>query len=283
MYRDTFVTPPQYFCIEIKISPKMKKMKIVKIITFACLFFTLNACFKKVKDVSSESKPVNHALFDSLLKKHVNNEGLVDYKGFIKDSVKFNQYLDLLSRNHPNEKNWSKDEQLAYWINAYNAFTIKLITQHYPIKSIKDIKKGVPLVSDTWTIDFIKIEGNTYNLNNIEHGIVRPKFNDPRVHSALNCASMSCPKLLNESYKAEKLNEQLDNQMRSFLKDSSRNKITSASKAQVSKLFTWFESDFKKAAPSVIAFINRFSDIKLNNNIKLEYLDYSWNLNEQKS
>jgi hypothetical protein len=256
-------------------------MKILKIAFFFLLFSPFTACFK-VKDVVSNSKPVSHALYDSLLRKYVNDEGLVDYKGFIKDSVAFNGYLNLLSENHPNEKNWSKDERLAYWLNAYNAFTIKLICNYYPVASIKDIKSGIPFVSDTWTIEFFSIEGKKYNLNNIEHGIVRPKFNDPRVHCALNCASMSCPKLLNEAYRAEKLNEQLDAQVRGFLKDTSRNKIISTEKAELSKIFTWFEGDFKKVSPSVIAFINKYSDVKLSEKAKLDYLEYDWKLNEQK-
>jgi Protein of unknown function, DUF547 len=256
-------------------------LKIIKIALFFLFLSPFTACFK-VKEVMSNSKPVNHALYDSLLHKYVNSEGLVDYKGFIKDSVDFNKYLGLLSQNFPNEKNWSKDERLAYWLNAYNAFTIKLICNYYPVKSIKDVKSGIPFVSDTWTIDFIKIEGKMYNLNNIEHGIVRPKFNDPRVHTALNCASMSCPKLLNEAYRAEKLNEQLDAQMRGFLSDKSRNKIVSSEKAELSKIFTWFEGDFKKVSPSVIAFINKYSDVKLNEKAKLDYLEYDWKLNEQK-
>jgi hypothetical protein len=256
-------------------------MKILKITLFFLFFSPFTACFK-VKDVASDSKPINHALYDSLLRKYVNSEGLVDYKGFVKDSVSFNSYLNLLSENYPNEKNWSKDERLAYWLNAYNAFTIKLICKYYPVASIKDIKSGIPFVSDTWTIEFFSIEGKKYNLNNIEHGIVRPKFNDPRVHCALNCASISCPKLLSEAYRAEKLNEQLDAQVRDFLKDPSRNKIISTEKAELSKIFTWFEGDFKKVSPSVIAFINKYSEVKMNEKAKLDYMEYDWKLNEQK-
>ena len=215
----------------------------MKSIKFLCLTFLLVACqsFSTVNDNTvSESKPISHDIFNSLLEKHVNSAGLVDYKSFIKDSIQFNKYLDLLSTHLPNEKNWSRDERLAYWINAYNAFTIKLIMNHYPVKSIKDIKKGIPMVSDTWTIDFIIIEGKKYNLNNIEHGIVRPKFNDPRVHFALNCASMGCPPLLNHAYTAEKLNVQLDSQAKRFINDGVHNKIISPNKANLSKIFSWF-------------------------------------------
>lgn len=255
-------------------------MKILKFLIILLSFSSLQSCIK-VRDYNSESKPINHAIFDSLLKKYVNEEGYVNYKGFLKDSVQFNSYLDLLSRNHPNEKNWSKEDRLAYWINAYNAFTIKLICNYYPVKSIKDIKSGIPFVSDTWTISFIKIEGKTYNLNDIEHGIIRPKFNDPRIHFAVNCASKGCPPLRNEAFIASKLNAQLDEQAKSFINDGNRNKIQSANKADLSKIFTWFSGDFKKAAPSVIAFINKYSNTKLSEKATLNYQDYDWNLNEQ--
>lgn len=255
-------------------------MRVLKILFFALIATSVTACFK-VKSVNSESKPINHAAFDSLLRKHVNKDGFVNYEGFIKDSVAFNKYLDLLSKNHPNEKTWSRNEQMAYWINAYNAFTIKLICNYYPVNSIKDIKKGIPLVSDTWAIDFIKIEGKTYNLNNIEHGILRPKYDDPRIHFAVNCASKSCPKLLAEAFTADKLDAQLDAAGKEFINDGVRNKITSSKKGNVSKLFTWFAGDFKKKDPSVIAFLNRYSTTKLDANADLNYMDYDWSLNKQ--
>ena len=255
-------------------------MKRFTIILFGCLLISLSACFS-VKDVDSNSKPVSHAAFDSLLQKYVNTEGWVNYEGFIRDSVAFNVYLNNLSKNHPNDKNWSPNEQKAYWINAYNAFTIKLICDHYPVGSIKDIQRGIPLVSDTWQIEFIKIEGKTYTLNNIEHGILRPKFNDPRVHAAINCASRSCPKLLNKAFISEKLDAQLDLIMKNFINDITRNKIFSSQKAVLSKIFTWFSGDFKKNNPSVIAFINKFSTIKLDEKAEISYLDYNWQLNKQ--
>ena len=136
-------------------------------------------------------------------------------------------------------------------------------------------------MSDTWAIDFIKIEGKTYNLNNIEHGILRPKYDDPRIHFAVNCASRSCPKLLNEAFTAEKLDAQLEAAAKDFINDGMRNKITSSKKGNVSKLFNWFASDFRKTAPSVIAFLNRYSDIKLDANANLDYMDYDWSLNKQ--
>lgn len=259
---------------------KFNKMKNIHISLLITLVLSFSACFR-VKDLDSTSKPVSHIGFDSLLRQHVNTEGWVNYEGFIRDSVAFDAYLDLLSKNHPNNRNWPTNEQKAYWINAYNAFTIKLICNNYPIASIKDVQRGIPFVSDTWQIDFIHIEGKTYNLNNIEHGILRPKFNDPRVHAAINCASRSCPKLLNEAFIAEKLDAQLDTVMHIFINDGVRNKIISPQKAELSKIFTWFSGDFKKDTPSVIAFINKFSTIKLEEKADINYLDYDWQLNKQ--
>lgn len=238
------------------------------------LISLLNAC--KVSDYAGNARPVSHEIWDSLLREHVSEKGLVDYKGFIKDSVQFNKYLDLLSKNHPNDKNWSKDEQLAYWINAYNAFTVKLIMDHYPTKSIKDIKNGIPFVNTVWDIKFIKIEDRTYDLNNIEHGIIRPTFKDPRIHMAVNCASISCPKLQNRAYTASKINEQLDDAARDFLSDDAKNKI-SANDPKVSSIFKWYGGDFD----SVIDFINKYAKVKVDKDAKLEYLDYNWELNEQ--
>ena len=132
-------------------------MALFRFLCLSAVLMAMTSCFR-VKDVVSDSKPVSHALFDSLLRRHVNADGWVDYEGFIRDSALLKTYLGTLSKHHPNQKYWSRDEQLAYWINAYNAFTIQLICQYYPLESIKDIKKGIPFVSDTWAIAFIQIE-----------------------------------------------------------------------------------------------------------------------------
>lgn len=246
---------------------------LLSIIIMALVLCLTNAC--KVSEYKSDSKAISHEIWDTLLRQHVSENGKVDYKGFIRDSVKFNQYLTLLSQHHPNDQNWSREEQMTYWINAYNAFTVKLIVDHYPTKSIKDIKNGIPFVNTVWDIKFIKIEGRDYDLNNIEHGILRPKYKDPRIHMAINCASISCPKLFNRAYTADKLNEQLDEAARDFVNDDSKNKI-SADKPKVSSIFNWYGGDFN----NVIDFINKYAKTKINKGAKLEYLDYNWGLNE---
>lgn len=242
----------------------------------ASFLFILNAC--GVKKYVSNSKPITHELWDSLLKEHVQVNGQVDYKGFIQDSLKLNNYISLLENNHPNDKHWSRDERLAYWLNAYNAFTIKLVTDHYPVKSIKDIKPGIPFINSVWDIKFINIEGANYDLNNIEHGIVRKQFDEPRIHFALNCASISCPRLRNEAYTAKKLETQLVEQSKIFLSNPIKNQI-SKDKIVLSKIFSWFGGDFKKKG-TLIEFLNQYAPVQIDAKAKRSSLDYNWNLNE---
>ncbi|MBL7871327.1 MAG: DUF547 domain-containing protein [Cyclobacteriaceae bacterium] len=229
----------------------------------------------------SQVKPT-HELYDGLLKKYVSKEGNVNYKGFIKDTVVLNQYLTLLTKNPPNEKTWTKEEQMTYWINAYNAFTIKLIIKYYPIKSIKDIgsRIQIPFVNTPWDIKFIPIGKEKMDLNNIEHGKLRKQFDDPRIHMALVCASKSCPILLNEAYNPQKLDEQLSKQAKAFLADSFRNKV-STDKPQLSMIFKWYSMDFNKNGGSVQDFVNRYSAIKIKPDAKISHIDYDWGLNEQ--
>ncbi|MCY7330341.1 MAG: DUF547 domain-containing protein, partial [Saprospiraceae bacterium] len=129
---------------------------------------------------------------------------------------------------------------------------------------------------------FIKIQWYTYDLNNIEDNFLRPVFKDARIHAAVNCASTSCPKLLNEAFTAAKLEKQLDEVMRGFINDPSRNKIK-ADKAEISEIFKWFKGDFERdGSGSVGGFLNKFSTVKLTKNTDIGYLNYDWNLNEVK-
>ncbi|MFZ4632870.1 MAG: DUF547 domain-containing protein [Saprospiraceae bacterium] len=258
----------------------MKKTALFALSVFGVLviWFTCANC-RAIKH-SSDSAPVSHELWNTLLRKHVDEQGWVDYKGFRQDSTELNRYLSLLESSHPDDKSWSRNEQMAYWINAYNAYTVKLIVQHYPVASIKDIKKGVAFVNSVWDIKWIKIGGYTYDLNNIEHNILRPVFKDARVHAAVNCASYSCPKLRAEAYTAEKLDKQLEDAMRTFVNDPLRNQVT-ADNPRVSEIFKWFGGDFSDNAGSVKAFINKYAAQKMTENASLTYIDYDWRLNEK--
>jgi len=228
------------------------------------------------------TEPVKHELFDSLLKKHVSENGLVNYTSFQEDRALLQSYLNQLTLNPPNDENWTREQKLAYWINLYNAFTIELILEYYPVKSIKDIGASiqVPFVNTPWDIKMIDIGEEQYDLNNIEHNILRKNFDEPRIHFAINCASISCPKLRREAYHAEKIDQQLNEQTREFLNDPSKNKINSEV-AEISKIFKWFGGDFEKET-TISEYINRYSQYEISKGIDLNYMEYNWSLNEEK-
>lgn len=263
-------------------SPKIPFILKQSVIPVCILFFVVLfglGCKNKIP-VSISQTPAPHAIWDSLLQRWVNSEGGVNYKGFIKDSLRLNQYLGLLA-THPPSPGWSREEKMAYWINAYNAFTIQLILRHYPLKSIKDISSGpiIPFVHSPWDIRFIILGGQKYDLNKIEHEMLRRDFNDPRIHFAINCASRSCPALANEAYKAEILNHQLDLSSQKFLNDTSKNKI-SQDPLYLSKIFSWYKGDFTRNGESVVDFISKYSRRDIQPQISIEYLDYDWSLND---
>lgn len=220
---------------------------------------------------------LKHEQWTALLKTHVSSTGNVDYKGIKAHEADLDAYLTVLSNNHPTAA-WDKNDQLAFWINAYNAFTVKLIVKNYPVVSIKDLGGSIYKVNTPWDEKFIHIGDEIYDLNNIEHGIIRKDFADPRIHFAVNCASISCPPLRNEAYVGSKLNAQLDDQAGTFINDVTKNKITK-NKAQLSKIFTWFKGDFTANGLSVIEFINQYSTVKIDAKTKITYFDYDWNLN----
>jgi Protein of unknown function, DUF547 len=221
---------------------------------------------------------LKHTKWTALLQKYVKDDGMLNYSGLKKEESKLDDYLKVLSSNHP-KASWKKNDRLAFWINAYNAFTVKLIIKSYPVKSIKDLGGSIYKVNTPWDIKFIRIGNETYDLNNIEHGIIRKKFEEPRIHFAVNCASVSCPNLRNEAYVGNRLDKQLNEQAKSFINDKSKN-VISGKKAQLSKIFRWFKGDFSKKDSNFIKFINSYSDIKITKSTIIEYLDYSWKLNE---
>lgn len=256
----------------------MLKNRHLVIALLVAALATAFACGHRLPQVSPVMPPPSHALWDGLLKEHRRADGMVDYQGFIRDSAQLNAYLGLLSAAHP-QKSWGKDEQMAYWINAYNAFTVKLIVDHYPVESIKDIKRGIPFVNTVWDINFIDIQGQRYNLNDIEHGILRKHYKDARIHAAVNCASFSCPLLWPEAFVGGRLDAQLDAAMRAFVNDPLRNRV-SAGQAELSAIFSWFGGDFKKDAGSLRDFINRYAEQPLSKEGKISHLDYDWRLNK---
>lgn len=220
-----------------------------------------------LKTESTASIKMDHSSFDALLKAHVAGNGAVDYKGLKADEAKLDAYITLLAKEIPSES-WSKEEAKAYWLNAYNANTIKLILDKYPVKSIQDINKGKP-----WDIDFITLAGKKYTLNNIENDIIRPTYNDPRIHFAINCAAKSCPPLANAAFTAENVDSMLDARAKSFI--NSKANTLKGKTIKISKIFDWYQKDFG----DVVTFINKYAAQKVEPNVKLTYSEYDWSLN----
>ena len=250
---------------------------ILKVWAFA--FLVLFSCTRSTATFATEGPAPDHKIWDELLKKYVSDNGFMDYKGIISEKVKFEKYLDQLSANAPSDS-WTKNEKLAYWINVYNAFTVKLIIDNYPLKSIKDLNPtlSIPTINTVWTKDFFKIGGEDFSLDQVEHKILRKDFEEPRIHFAVNCASYSCPVLRAEAFKAEKIDQQLDEQARAFINDPKRNKITKAN-PQVSKIFSWFGGDLKEGQ-TLIQFLNKYAKVKINEDADVDFMDYEWSLND---
>jgi len=236
-------------------------MKTPKILVFLLITFI---------SIQTKAQNLDHAIWDQILLINVSEDGKVDYKGFMRDSAQLYQYFEYLSGNYPKES-WSKEEKLAYWINAYNAYTIKLIIDNYPLKSIKEIK-------DPWGRKFFKINGVMHSLNELEHKILR-KLNDPRIHFAINCASYSCPIVWNRAFTANNVDDTLETLTRNFINDPKRNTITSEL-VEVSKIFSWFKKDFKIGGADAKSFINKYSNVKIDKQKKKGYKKYDWSLNE---
>ncbi len=243
------------------------------------LSIVLTTCGQPPLYNGENSSVPNHLAWDSLLQSHVNNDGLVDYEAFIRDSTKLNLYLLELSISPP-DNIWDESDQLAYWINLYNASTIRLVTQHYPIESIKDIGSSIqiPFVNTPWQKEFIKVLDKTLDLDDIEHNIIREQFDEPRIHFALVCAAMSCPSLRNEAYIGSTLDNQLTDQAKIFLSDLDKNNISS-NHIIISKLFNWYGRDFKKNS-TLIEYLNKYSPTLINKDAETDFMDYEWSLNE---
>jgi len=221
----------------------------------------------------NQTKVVNihdYILYKDFLKKYVSSNGRVNYAEIKKNETELNDLVMLFKSNFI-DKSWTKNEQLSYWINTYNLFTIQLIIQNYPTTSITKIS------SKPWDIHFINLNGNKYSLNQIENEIIRKQFNEPRIHFALNCASKSCPILLNKPFTPQNLNSLLTEQTKRFLNDSSKNSFDSNS-IQISSIFDWYKIDFDSQG-GVINFINKYTTRNLESQ-KISFMEYSWELND---
>jgi hypothetical protein len=221
----------------------------------------------------------NHTNFDILLKKYVKN-GMVDYRGIKKEDDKFSTYLiDLSSVTSKDYAAFSKEEKLSFLINAYNAFTIRLILDNYPLSSIRKI--GF-LPGAAWKQEFFTLLGEKRNLDWVEHSKLRVDFDEPRIHFAIVCASIGCPPLISSAYNPKSLNLQLQSSMEFFLNDKNKNRYEiSSNTLYLSKIFDWFSKDFTKNS-TLISFVKSGMKVEIPEDANIKYTDYNWNLNEIK-
>jgi hypothetical protein len=223
---------------------------------------------------------VDHSLYADLLNKYV-KDGVVNYQGFKNEEKRLDEYLKVLEGTDTGKL--SRNEQLAFYINVYNATTIKLILSGYPgIRSIWDLGSRIFKSKSPFRKNIVRIEGKAISLDDLEHGIIRPRFKEPRIHFAVNCASKSCPPLISEPYQGSILDQQLDDSTRAFLNNAERNRLE-GNRLYVSKIFKWFEEDFND---DVVGFFLIFADAEIKekltadkDKIKVKYLDYDWSLN----
>ncbi len=255
--------------------------KNIKIVFFSILFLW---------NTDSVFSQFDYSDFDSLLQKYVNGNN-VRYSQFLEVKAKLDTFTNKMSKVSPNshpEYFKSKNEQLAYWINAYNAFILKTVVENYPIESIKDIN----FIGFTIWLNKNLIGGEEISFKSLEDDIIRDKFNDPRIHFAINCASFSCPPLKNRAYFPEILDKQLDESTRAFINDKNNFRIDEDQGIlYLSSIFDWYDDNFLDwlykneniEEPDMLDYIKLYYDGQIKEeyySFDIEYYDYNWQLND---
>jgi hypothetical protein len=243
---------------------------------------------------AAQAQPFDHAHqpWDALLKKHVvlvdgGKASRLDYAALAKERAALRGYLDALSGVSETEfSGWSRAQQMAFLVNAYNAFTAEKILTRYPnLKSIWDFGR---FFGNPFRDEFFTLVGGRMSLDEVEHGILRKRYRDPRVHYAVNCASIGCPMLREEAYVAANLERQLDEQARRFLSDRTRNRVRSG-RLEVSKIFDWFREDFEPLEGYLARYAATLGDNPIEQGkiaaraLPVAFTDYDWALNDSRS
>ena len=224
----------------------------------------------------------SHDLFDQVLQEHVDEAGRVNYTKLTANPKKLEAYLDLLAFANPEELSYN--ERLTFWINAYNALVIKGVVNHYPITSVRKVK----LFNGFFSRLKFQVANKMYSMDQIEHGIIRTEFVDPRVHFVLVCASSSCPPLENRAVTAETIEERLETATFNFIRNPEQVRIDRAKRhLYLSKIFKWYDDDFTEGYDGVTDFLSDYltpedAEFLASTKVKLRYLDYDWTLNDQK-
>lgn len=238
---------------------------------------------------SAFAQGVEHSEWDGLLRKHVRvidggHASRVDYAGMARERTALRGYLASLSAVEERRfERWTRAQQMAFLINAYNAFAVEKVLTRYPdLRSIRDFGK---LFGNPFKDRFFTLLGRRSSLDDVEHEMLRKRFRDPRVHFALNCASVGCPMLREEAYAPERLERQLEEQAVRFLSDRSRNRFA-AGRLEVSRIFDWYREDFEPRAAYFARYASALSDdpqarkLIAEGKAPLAFLDYDWTLND---
>lgn len=239
--------------------------------------------------ISDESSPatVDHSSWDDLLAARVsdgpNGVSRFDYGGVDKtNSANLDAYIEKLAGTAPTRL--SRSQQLAYWINLYNALTVKTVIAHYPVKSILKVLPTSFLSPGPWKRDLVTVEGRALSLDDIEHGILRPIWKDPRIHYAVNCASIGCPNLAGKAYKADSAQQMLTEAARGYV-NHPRGVSIENGKLILSRLYNWYATDFGDTDEKVIAHIMRYAEPKLaaalDGATRIRKYRYDWSLNDK--
>lgn len=238
----------------------------------------------RFRNPSGQKTGFDHSAWDALLKRYVDSQGRVDYARWKKDGTdKIDAYLDTLRAAEPSK--FTRSEALAFWINAYNALTIRGVLHFYPIRSIKEKVNRFPGGYNIWRDYRIEIEGKKVSLDDIEHRILRP-MGDPRVHFAINCASRGCVRLFNRAYTAGKIDAQLDEAGRAFFRNPEKFRIENG-KVYISELFSWFGEDFGETPKAQLLRVRHLLPeearawVEKRDSIEFEFLDWDWSLNQR--
>jgi hypothetical protein len=279
---------------------------MIKGVKFWGLVMLVGMVFLLESFASAAPGTMSYDDYAAVLRKFVNQEGLVNYQGLKADPRKLQDFLQALAQVRPEDyQTWQVPQQIAFWINAYNSLTLKAIIDHYPIRasfwrSLRFPRNSIRQIPGVWTDLRFSVQGQRMTLDHIEHDILRRRFNEPRIHMALVCAARGCPPLRAEPYVGRKLDDQLNDQARRFLANPKKFKIDRKEKrVYLSPIFKWFGEDFIRtygtnngfsrfspAEGAVLNFIQSYlpkeeRDYLVRGDYDISYLKYDWSLNEQ--
>lgn len=236
----------------------------------------LLACSDTVVPTSATAFDHSHAELDAAMKAYV-VEGMVDYAGLLNNRTGLDSYVAKTSAVSESAFNgWTKEQQLAFLINVYNAETVQLILDNWPVKSIRDIGNFISTAQDKKVVTLF---GKATTLNYVEHDLLRAKYSEPRIHFAIVCAAISCPELRSEAFTPDKLEAQLADQAKGFMEDKTKNEYKNG-ELELSKIFDWFEEDFTTDGKTLADYVNPWFDADVSK-ADVDFKDYDWDLNKQ--